>query len=223
MGYALRPFIDPASSTAVKMAYQEINLHRRSLSSSLEIAQQHNLKFNFVKTPEQARIQELMKQIHKLEDTARKKSSSRAEKSSPKVKECASRTKKVAMKVSSGRTARRTPPSPNSSSISDEEAAPLIPKGKHLAQRGRPQPPLVLVLKNLKHRGLHLLRQKVLSREDLPNLPPAYQKMLCTASQPPVLTKTTIYPLRDSKSHIPKGLILILKPLFKPQNQIHQL
>ena len=70
MGYALRPsFIDPAYSTAVKMAYQEINRQQRSLSNSLKIAQQHNLKFNFDRTPEQARIQELMEHIHKLEDT----------------------------------------------------------------------------------------------------------------------------------------------------------
>ena len=81
-GYALRPsFIDPTYSTAVKMAYQEINRHRRSLSSSLEIAQQHNLKFNFDRTPEQARIQELMEHIHKLKDTAQEKSNSKAKKS----------------------------------------------------------------------------------------------------------------------------------------------
>ena len=57
MGYTLRPyFIDPAYSTTVKMAYQEINRHRRSLSSSLEAAQQHNLKFNFDRTLVQAQI-----------------------------------------------------------------------------------------------------------------------------------------------------------------------
>ena len=38
-GYALRPsFIDPAYSTAMNIAYQEINRHRRPFNSSLEIA-----------------------------------------------------------------------------------------------------------------------------------------------------------------------------------------
>ena len=56
MGYALRPsFIDLAYSTAMNIAYQEINRHRRSLSNSLEIAQQHNLKFDFDRTLEHAR------------------------------------------------------------------------------------------------------------------------------------------------------------------------
>ena len=58
-GYATRPsFIDLAYSTAMNMAYQEINRH------SLEIAQQHNLKFNFDRTLEHARIQDLMEHIH---------------------------------------------------------------------------------------------------------------------------------------------------------------
>ena len=131
MGYALRPsFIDPAYSTAVKMAYQEINWQRRSFSNSLEIAQQHNLRFNFYKTLEEARIEELMEHIRKLEDTAGEKSSSSTEKSSPKIKERAGRTKRVAVKVSSSRAARKTPPSPNSSPSLDEEAAPAIPKRK---------------------------------------------------------------------------------------------
>ena len=70
-GYALRPsFIDPAYSTAMNIAYQEINRHRRSLSNSLEIAQQRNLKFDFDRTLEHARIQEFMEHIHKLKDAA---------------------------------------------------------------------------------------------------------------------------------------------------------
>ena len=79
----------------------------------------NNLRINFDRTPEHARIQELMEHIHKLEDIARERSNSRAEKSSPKVKERAGRIKKVAVKVSSGRIARRTPRSPNSSSNSN--------------------------------------------------------------------------------------------------------
>ena len=175
MGYALRPsFIDLAYSTAVKMAYQEINQHRRSLGSSLEIAQQHNLKFNFDRTPEQARIQELMDHIRKLEDTAGEKSSSRAEKSSPKVKKHVGRTKRVAVKVSSSKTAFRTPRALTPPPTLMKKLPLLFLRGKDPTQRGRPQPPLVLVLKNLKHRGLYLLRQRVLSRADLPNLPPTY-------------------------------------------------
>ena len=87
-GYTLRPpsFIDPAYSTTVKMAYQEINRQRRILSDHLEIAQQHNLRFNFDRTPEQAWIEELMDHIHKLENTAREKSDDRVEKSSSRVK-----------------------------------------------------------------------------------------------------------------------------------------
>ena len=70
-GYALsHSFIDPAYSTTMNMAYQEINQHRRSLSRSLEIAQQHNLRFNFDRTLEQARIEELREHIHKIEDNA---------------------------------------------------------------------------------------------------------------------------------------------------------
>ena len=70
-GYALSPsFIDPAYSTAMNMAYQEINQHWRSLSRSLETAQQHNLRFNFDRALEQARIEELREHIHKIEDNA---------------------------------------------------------------------------------------------------------------------------------------------------------
>ena len=82
--YALKPFFtNPAYSTAIKIAYQEINRLRRSLSDNLEIAQQHGLRYSFDRTPEQTRIEELMDHIHKLEDSARGKSSSRAVKNSP--------------------------------------------------------------------------------------------------------------------------------------------
>ena len=69
LGYALSPFIDPAYSTVVNMAYQEMNQHRWSLNRSLETAQQHNLRFNFERTLEQARIKEQRYHIHKIEDS----------------------------------------------------------------------------------------------------------------------------------------------------------
>ena len=120
----------------MNMAYQEINRHWRSLNNSLDIAQQHNLRFNFDRTLEQGCIQELMEHIHKLEDTARvksnfraEKSSSRAEKSSPRVKERARRSKRITVKISSGRPASNTPSSPDSPN-SEEGIAPLIQKRK---------------------------------------------------------------------------------------------
>ena len=55
-GYALRPsFTNPAYSTAIKIAYQQINRLRRILSDNLEIAQQHNLRYSFDRNPEQIR------------------------------------------------------------------------------------------------------------------------------------------------------------------------
>ena len=122
-----------------------------------------------------------MEHFHKLEDIAQKKSSSKTENSSPKVKECAGRTKRVAVKVSSSVAARKTPPSPNSSPNLDEETASSIPKRKRSRLERRPQSPLVLVL----------------SKADLPDRPPAYQKRLYIAILRPVLTKTIIYPSRD--------------------------
>ena len=71
-----------------------------------------------------------MEHIHKLEDAVRERSSSRAEKSSPKVTEWVGRVKKVVVKVSSGRTARRRSPSSNTPSSSEEDAAPLTHKRK---------------------------------------------------------------------------------------------
>ena len=53
-----------------------------------------------------------------------------AEKSNRKVTERVGRTKKVVMKVPSGRTTRKTSPSSNSSSSSEEEATPIIHKRK---------------------------------------------------------------------------------------------
>ena len=99
-------------------AYQEINWHRRSLSNTLEISQQHNLTFDFDRTLEHARIQELMEYIRKLEDAARESSSSRAQKSSTKFIERVGRTRKVAVKVPLGKTTHKTSPSSNSSSSS---------------------------------------------------------------------------------------------------------
>ena len=138
MGYALRSsFIDPAYSTAVKIAYQEINRQRRILSNSLEIAQQHNLRFNFDRTLKQAQIEELMDHIHKLEDTVREKNSAKIEKSSSRVKERAGRTKRVIVKISLSRAACETPLSPNSSLSLDEETAPAIPKRKRSSSERR--------------------------------------------------------------------------------------
>ena len=81
-GYALKPsFVDPTYATAIRIAYQEINHQRRILSNNLEIAQQHNLKYSFDRTLEQTRIEELMDHIHKLEEVAQEKTTSKAEKS----------------------------------------------------------------------------------------------------------------------------------------------
>ena len=140
-GYALRPsFVDPAYSTAMNMAYQEINQHRRSLSHILKTAQQHNLRFNFDRTLEQGRIEELKEHICMLEVTAQEKIiskaekiSSRAEKSSHRVKERAGRSKRVAVKIPSGRPACVTPSSPDSSIPAEEttpQTTPQIPKRK---------------------------------------------------------------------------------------------
>ena len=86
-GYALKPtFVDPAYATAIRIAYQEINRQRRILSDNLEIIQQYNLEYSFDRTPEQTRIEKLMDHICKLEDAAREKTTSKAEKSSHKVK-----------------------------------------------------------------------------------------------------------------------------------------
>ena len=56
-------------------------------------------------------------------------SSSRTEKSSPRVKEHANKSKRIAVKIPSGRPASNTPSSPNSPS-SKEGTAPLIQKRK---------------------------------------------------------------------------------------------
>ena len=130
-GYALKPFfVDPAYATAIRIAYQEINSQRRILSDNLEIAQQHSLRYSFDMTPEDTRIEELMDHIHKLEDATREKTTSKAEKSSHKVKERASRTKRYAHKIPSGRATQQTPSSPIPSSSSAEETTPQIHKRK---------------------------------------------------------------------------------------------
>ena len=133
-GYALsHSFIDPAYSTAMNMAYQEMNQHQRSLSRSLETAQQYNLRFNFDKTLEQARIEELRDHIHKIEDSTQGKISSRAKKSSPIIKARAKRTKRVAVKILSSRPVNKALSSLGSSPSSEEEAveaAHLIHKRK---------------------------------------------------------------------------------------------
>ena len=67
---------------------------RRLLSDNYDIAQQHDVRYPIYRSPEQSRIEELLAHIRKLEDAAREKSSSKAEKgglkagkSSYKVKE----------------------------------------------------------------------------------------------------------------------------------------
>ena len=206
IGYALRPFfIDLAYSIAVKMTYQEINRKWRALSNSLEIAQQHNLRFNFDRTLEQARIEELIEHIHKLEDTAQEKSNSRAKKSSPRVKERVRRTKKVIVKVSSSRATRRTSPSPNSSPSLDEEAAPTIPKRKRSSLERKTSITFGAGVKQSRPARLALsLPEEIVLNEPTPNL-----------------IKMTICPSRNSRPYILDGLILTPKPLLRPQNQFH--
>ena len=131
-GYALKPYLDPAYSTAIAMANQEINRLRKLLSDNYDTALRYDVRYPIYRSPEQARIEELLTLIHKLEEDARKKSSSRAEKSSQKagksgqkVKERAGRPKKFAIKASSTRSASASPSSPDSP-VSTEEAAPQI-------------------------------------------------------------------------------------------------
>ena len=100
IGYALRPsFIDPAYSTAISIAYQEINHLRKILSDNNDIAQHHDIRYSICRAPEQTRIEKLMDNIHKLENAARWKSNSKADKNSPITKERTKRTKRVAMKI----------------------------------------------------------------------------------------------------------------------------
>ena len=75
-------------------------------------------------------LEEVREHIHKIEDTARGKSSSRAERSSLKIKERIKRTKRVAVKILSSRPTRKAHSSLGSSPSSEEEAVPLTHKRK---------------------------------------------------------------------------------------------
>ena len=153
-GYALKPSFDPAYSTAIAIANQEIKNLRIRLNDNYDIAQQHDVRYPIYRSPEQARIEELLAHIHKLKDDARKKSSSKAEKSglkasksNHKVKERAGRLKKFSIKASSVRPANSSASSPDSPISTKEAALKLLLK----SQRG----------KNPVHRGFHLLCPKV--------------------------------------------------------------
>ena len=123
-GYALKPsFIDPIFSTAMKMTYEKINRQRRMLCNDLEIAQQHHLDYSFDRTPEHARIEELMDHIRKIESFAREKSSSKVARSSPATKECSRRTKKVAIKIPSSKAISKAQANPSSSLIPEEDVS----------------------------------------------------------------------------------------------------
>ena len=133
-GYALRPsFIDPAYSTAIVIANQEIKRLWKTLSDNYDIAQQHDVRYSICRAPEQARIEELMDHIRKLESSAQGKSNSRAVKSSPITKEHSKRTKRATVKVPSGKPTSKAHLSPSSFPSSEEEddnAAPPIFKRK---------------------------------------------------------------------------------------------
>ena len=78
-GYALKPsFNDLAYSTAIAIAYQEIKHLQRMLNDNYDIAQQHDVRYSICRASEQAEIEELRDHIHKLENSAKGNSSSRA-------------------------------------------------------------------------------------------------------------------------------------------------
>ena len=149
-----------------------------------------------------------MDHIHKLEDAAQEKTTSRAEKSnlgagksSHKVKECAGRTKRTVVKIPSGRPASATPPSHDSPNFAKEvipQTTPQIPKRK------RSSPSRV--------------SSSVLRVSPLSNLAPTLVKMTILSDLFPTLTKTTIYPLKSSKPKILKDLILRFDPLYRSEH-----
>ena len=128
-GYALKPYSNPAYSTAIGMAKQEISRLQRLLLNNYNIAQQHDVRYSIYRSPEHARIEELKSHIQRLESSTGGKSSSKSIKGGPVTRERSKRTKKVAMMTLSSKFASGAQANLGSSPISgeeDDDDAPMV-------------------------------------------------------------------------------------------------
>ena len=125
--YALHPtFLDQSFSMAIKLAQETIDHLNQSINKQLDIAMTSKVNLDVDRILESIRCKELQDLINRVEDEARAKSSSKAEKGSSKASERANKGKKTAQKHSASRVVKSASPCPEE----EQDAAPLLHKRK---------------------------------------------------------------------------------------------
>ena len=148
-----------------------------------------------------------MDYIHKLQNTTREKSNAKAEKNSHKVKERASRTKRCAQKIPSGRPASSTPSSPDSPSCSS-----YLEKEKVKSYEDDPTISGANSKKPAPTKATSSVPKNV--AQSKPFRPTSTPNPVTSSGHVPSPDQDDHLPIKNSKSSILKGLILRLDPLY---------